>query len=195
MRLRAVLACIALAALAAVVPAAQAAAPACLKVADPKGDTAPAPDPALDITGFTLANVGPRLVATVTVDRSAVRPLYAPDSRIDVNFTVGGKRVTMFYKSSLQRAQEATAFYQQGIRVDNVFASGDMEAAVEGNTLTMKVKNTALRNVLAVNIDGVAYTGIQALARANYGHQDGNVTVDSADAPAGTRFLGVVACR
>lgn len=195
MRLRAVLACTALAALAAVAPAAQAAAPACLKVADPKGDTSPGADPALDITGFTLANVGPRLVATVTVDKSAVRPLLAPDSRFDVNFTVGGKRVTLFYKSSLQRDQEANAFYQQGIRVDNVFASGDLEAAVEGNTLTMKVKNTALRNVLAVKIDGVPFTDVQALARDNYVYYDANLTVDTAAPAAGARFLGVVACR
>lgn len=157
------------------------AAAGCLTVVDPKGDTTPAPDPALDLVGFTLTNKGPRIVAAVTVDKASVRPMYAPDSRTEVNFTVGAKRVTLFYKSSLQREAEKTAFFQQGIRVDDVFASGDMDATLTGNTLTMKVKLTVLRTVLAQKVEGVGFTGIQAAARANYLYQDANVTVDSAN--------------
>jgi len=167
----------------------------CLTVTDPKGDTAPAADPALDITGFSLKNVGTRLVATVTVAQAAIRPQYAPDSRTEVNFTVGSKRVTLFAKNSLQRTQEGSVFSQQGIRIDDVLVSGaEVDAAFSGNTLTMKVKHTVLRTAVAEKTEGVKFTGIQARARANYVYYDANVTFDSADAPAKTVFIGGAAC-
>ncbi len=174
----------------------------CLTVTDPKGDTSPAADPALDLTGFSLTNVGTRLVVTVTVAQASVRPLYAPDSRIDVNFTVGSKRVTMFAKNSLQRAQEGNVFSQQGIRIKDASAAGEgalvsgaaVEATVSGNTLTMRVKQTDLRNAVAEKTEGVRFTGIQALARANYLYYDANTTFDTADAPAKAVIIGGAAC-
>lgn len=167
----------------------------CVKVADAKGDTAPAADPALDLTGFSLTTVGKRLVATVTVAQASPRPMLSPDSRTEVLFTIGGRRVLLFAKNSLQREQEANAFFQQGIRVDNVFVSGDVEATFAGNTLTIKVKRTTLRTALAANVEGVPFTDVQALARANYVYQDANVTYDSADAAKGTRFQLGAPCR
>ena len=174
-----------------------AAAPAhsgCFTASDPKGDTSPAADPSLDITAFSLANMGKRLVATVTVDKAATHPVYAPDSRFEVDFTVGGKVVTLFAKNSVQRAQEVNAFYQQGIRVDNVFVTGDVEAEFSANTLTIKVKQDVLRNAVAQPIAGQPFTAIHALARANYLYQDANVTFDQADAPAKTTFVSGAAC-
>lgn len=175
-------------------PSSAASGSGCLTLKDPKGDTAPLADPALDLTGFTLRHEKARLVAQLTVDRWSVRPMYAPDSRMEVNFTVGAKRVTLFYKSSLQRAAEANAFFQQGIRVDDVFVSGDMDATVSGNTLTMRVKLTVLRTVLAQPVLGVPFTKIDAAARANFVSQNANVTFDSAEVPAATRFVGGGRC-
>ncbi len=174
----------------------------CLSVVDPKGDTAPAADSSLDLTGFTLKNEGKRLVATVTVDKAAVRPTYAPDVRMDINFTVGSKRVTLFAKNSLQRTAEANVFVQQGLRIKNAADAGEgtlvsgapVEATFSGNTLTLKIKQTDLRVAVAEKTDGVPFTGIQALARANYIYYDGNVNVDSADAKAEQKFVGGARC-
>lgn len=166
----------------------------CISASDPKADTSPAADPALDITAFSLTNAGKRLLATVTVDKAATRPMYAPDSRFEVNFTIGGKVVTLFAKNSVQRTQEANAFYQQGIRVDNVFVTGDVEAEFSANTLTIKVKQDVLRNAVAQPIVGRPFTAVHALARANYLYQDANVTFDRADAPATARFVGGAVC-
>lgn len=178
-------------------PAASAApAPAkCMAFTDPAGDEGPTPDPSLDVLSASLKTNGKALVATVTVKQWAVHPLLAPDSRTDVNFTVSGQNVTLFYKSNLKRDAEANGFHQQGIRVDDVFSSEDLTAAVSGNTLTITVRFKALMEAVGHPVLGKPFTNVAALARANYVYSTANETWDTATPPASLRYVGGAACR
>lgn len=176
-------------------PSYAAPAPACITFADPKGDTTPSADPSLDITSVSFGSTKKALVGTITVDKAAIRPLLATGNRMELNFTVAGKKVTLFYKSGPARAQEANAFTQQGLRIDDVFITGDTTGVLTGNTLTMSVKYTVLRGAVGGTVLGAPITNLAAQARASYVTHVTNVTWDSAAAKAGSKFLGGAGCR
>lgn len=182
--------------LASTAPLAQASSVArCLSFTDPKGDEGPAPDASLDITAASLRTVGKNLVAKVTVVQQATHPLLAPDSRTDVDFVVSGQHVTMFYKNGVAREKEASAFYQQGIRLDNTVVTGDVTGEISGNTLTLSVKLKTLSDAILAKVVGARFSAISFLARANYLYQDANETWDTALPPAGLGYVGGAPCR
>ena len=166
---------------------------ACAAFADAKGDSGPVPDPALDITGVRFSTVGKTLVAAITLDKLAERPIVGAGNRVQVNFTLAGRAVTLYYKFGPAREQEANAFYQQGIRVDEVFYSDVLEGKVAGNTVTLTVSVGELSGAVEKKVNGQKISGISAEALASFVAT--NQGWDSAEAPASlTHTLGA-ACK
>ena len=179
----------------AVAPAGAATASPCLTFSDKVGDESPAVDPSLDLTSVTFKTSGKSLMAVVKVAKYTNPPLLAPENRFDVLFSVGGKDVVMFWKDSPIREVAANAFFQQGIRVNDVVQTADVSGGWAGNTLTMTIRYKTLGEALAAKVVGTKYTKVSALARAAYGTQATNVTWDSATSRAGASFVGGAACR
>lgn len=187
----------------AVIPAYAAGPAACATFKDPKGDggisdsdvgvSYPAPDPALDITGVKFASTAKALVATISLDKLAQRPAYAPGNRVQVTFNVKGKEVVVYYKYSATRVQEANVFYQQGIRVDGVFFSAVLVPEVKGNDVVLTVKLSELKSAVGGSIVGQKLTGLKAEAMASYVAT--NQVWDTATAPAKTAHTVGTACK
>ena len=165
----------------------------CVGFSDPAGDESPAIDSSLDITKVGWRTTGKSLVGTVTVAKAADHPVLSFENRFDLLFTVNNTDVVMFWKNSPVRAQEASAFYQQGVRVDNVVASGLVDGGWSGNTLTMSIKYKDLQEALGHPVIGKRFTKLGALARAAYLYNDANVTYDTASSSAS--FVGGAACQ
>ena len=172
---------------------ARAAVPHCVSSVDPKGDESPAVDPSLDITSVHWLTGGKSLTVKITVAHGAGHPVLSFENRFDALFTVNRTDVVMFWKNSPVRSQEAAAFYQQGIRVDNVVASGLVDGGWSGDTLTMSIRYKDLAAALGHPVLAKRFTNLSALARAAYLYNDANVTYDTATS-AGS-FVGGAACR
>ncbi len=164
----------------------------CATFADPKGDTSPGPDPALDITSVTYKTVGKSLTGVITLDKASAHPAFAPGNRFELNFKVAGHDVTIYYKNSATRDAEANAFYQQGLRVDGTFVTDAVEGKIDGNTVTLSATYAELKGAVGAKVMGAAVTGLQAAARASYVAT--NQTFDTADGGALT-YVGGAACK
>jgi len=175
-----------------------AATPKCVTFTDAKGDgmaaqTAPAADPALDVVGVKFASTAKALVMTISLDKLAERPKYAPGNRVQATFTVLGKVVVVYYKFSPTRTQEAEVFYQQGIRVDGVFFSAAFEPSVKGNDVIMSVKFSELKAAVGGVVSGKKLTDLKGEALGSYVAQ--NLMWDTAAAPASASFTPGSACK
>lgn len=169
--------------------------PPCVSFTDAPGDESPAIDPSLDITSVAWKTGGKSLQVRITVKQGAGHPVLSFESRFDALFTVNNTDVVMFWKQSPVRDQEANAFYQQGIRVDNVVQSPLVEGGWSGSTLTMSIKYKDLAAALGHPVVGKPFTKLSALARAAYLYNDANVTYDTAAPSKPASFVGAAACR
>jgi hypothetical protein len=194
MNRRLVLAAIAaLVALPAAAPALAAKAPAaCPSFTDAKGDSGPAPDAATDITAVTYKTVGKELVATLTVDKLADRPMLAVGNRFQFDFKLAGHDVTLYYKTSPTRDVEANAFYQQGLRVDGTFVNDAVNPSIKGNTVSIGVTFSELKGA-AGPVLGKPITAMTASTLLSYVAT--NEPSDSAEAPATLSLVAGAACK
>jgi len=198
-RLLAVAVCAVFAATA--VPSHAATLKACPTFTDPKGDSfltvesakTPLADPALDITSVKFKPVGKSLGMAITVAKYAARPAYAYGNRYQVEFTLGGRLITVYYKQSATRAQEGKVFYQAAMKDGTAVASGDVQATVVGNTITMLVTNKVLNASLGSKAIGSKITGLHAYAYGSYvGY---NLGWDSATAKSSLSYVLGSACK
>lgn len=173
-------------------PALAGKAPACPTFTDAKGDGGPSADPALDITTVTYRNVGKELVATLTVDKLADRPMLAVGNRFQFDFKLAGHDVTLYYKSSPTREQEANAFYQQGLRVDDVFINDAVNPSIKGNAVSIGVTFSELKSAIGKAVLGQSVTGLSAATQMSY--VGINEPGDSAEAPGNMSLVAGAAC-
>lgn len=146
--------------------------PLCLSVVDEKGDSGlastPSNDPSLDLTNVRFSTANNALVTTFTVDKWSDRPLAAAGNRFQTTFTVAGKVVDVYYKTSPTRNEEANAFYQQGVRVDGTFVTDAVTATISGNTIAVAVKLTTLKSAVGATVQGAKATAVEAVAMGSY---------------------------
>ena len=193
MKLRLVLAAATtLVAATSVAPALAAKPAVCPAFTDAKGDSGPAPDAATDITAVTYRTVGKELVATLTVDKLADRPMLAVGNRFQFDFKLAGHDVTLYYKTSPTRDQEANAFYQQGLRVDDVFINDAVNPSIKGNAVSIGVTFGELKSAIG-KVLGQPITGLTASTLNSYVAT--NEASDTAEAPGTMSLVAGAACR
>ena len=163
----------------------------CATFTDPKGDSGPPADAALDITSVTYKTVGKELVGTITADQVSSHPTFAPGNRFQLDFQLAGHAVTLYYKFSPTRDQEANAFYQQGLRVDGTFVTDTVTGTVKGNTVAIAIPYAELKGALG-KVMGKPLTGLTAQALASYVAT--NQSWDTATAPSGMTYVAGSAC-
>jgi hypothetical protein len=173
-------------------PALAAKTPACPAFTDVKGDGGPSADPALDITAVTYKTVGNELVATLTVDKLADRPQLAVGNRFQFDFKLAGHDVTLYYKTSPTRDQEANAFYQQGLRVDDTFINDAVNPSIKGNNVSIGVSFGELKGAMG-KVLGRPITAMTASTMLSYVAT--NEAADTAEAPAPMSLVAGAACR
>lgn len=165
---------------------------ACPSFTDAKGDSGPAPDAATDITAVTYKTVGKELVATLTVDKLADRPMLAVGNRYQFDFKLAGHDVTLYYKTSPTREEEANAFYQQGLRVDGVFVNDAVNPSIKGNDVSIGVTFGELKGAVGTVL-GKPITGMAASTLNSYVAT--NEPSDDAAAPGTMSLAAGAACR
>lgn len=171
--------------------------PACVTFTDAASDSGPEgqtalDDPALDITKVRFSTTGDTLVAQVTVSKYAERPMLAPGNRFQASFTVDGKLVDIFWKTSPIRDYEGMVYIQQGVRVNQAVKHKEVTGSVSGNTVTMSVKLNMLKSAVGAKIEGLRATNVHATALGSYVANP--VEWDIAHGP-GTGFVLGQACR
>jgi hypothetical protein len=164
----------------------------CPTFTDAKGDSGPAPDAATDITSVTYRTVGKELVATLTVDKLADRPMLAVGNRFQFDFKLAGHAVTLYYKTSPTRDQEANAFYQQGLRVDDAFVNDAVTPSIKGNEVSIGVTFSELKSAVGPVL-GKPITGLTATTMNSYVAT--NEPSDDAAAPDTLSLVAGAACR
>jgi hypothetical protein len=173
-------------------PALAAKTPACPAFSDAKGDGGPSSDPALDITAVTYKTVGKELVATLAVDKLADRPQLAVGNRFQFDFKLAGHDVTLYYKTSPTRDQEANAFYQQGLRVDGTFINDAVNPSIKGNNVSIGVTFSELKSAIG-KVLGQPITSMTASTLLSYVAT--NQSADTAAAPATLSLVAGAACK